>query len=465
MVHRMTPYAAVAAFLTMGALSSPLVAQPDDSEAVPRVYPVDGRLQHDAVLVDDLVSMRFSASSSDWVEEWSDQPTRSCEDEDCRVTVADGRFSVPLGRHVALDDTVLERADFTITVEVYDDTSETWQSFGDGIDVHATAHSLWATTTGSITPDSFEVYGDLTLDAGTTSASGGLTIDDVFGSGSAGGALRADIVEVTSGTTEIGGTLNVVGEVSAGSLDLEGALYGSGAGRLFRHNGTRTYLGPDATSVTIENDVVATQVELVSDGSVIDLNGALIAENWGMQNGEYLFRSTFHDGFDPDDWGDRDGVVRTTDANDYYCWIGGFQMLGVDWCPNWFPTCSGGETDGDSCESDSDCDASGIGQCYEGSCFYYPMVQAYAFPDYSGDTWGASLGFSSTDIQSGEVQWMCANTSIVDFRCSDGDGNVSNDCTDEISSSTRSGASDAHGMAATGRWPSNWPAALADPEE
>jgi len=442
-------------------------AQPDDTESVPRVYPVDGRLQHDAALVDAQVSIRFSTETFDWVEEWSNLETRSCMEADCRLTVVDGRFTAPLGQYASLDDVILQRENFEVTVEVYDEGAGVWQTFDAPIEVHSVPRAYWTTSISrGHYAELFDVGGDLTVESGTTDFDTGLTIDDIFGAGSTAGALTTAGVTVTSGLTEVGGDLEMTGTLSASGLDIDGTLSVGDAGRVFRHDGTVPYLGPDATSVSIESHLIVEEIELTTTGSYIDLNGSLETSHWGIAQDEYLFRTSAGGGWDPDDYGSLDGYnFNSTSAHDWYCWVAGSRTYNVDFCANWTVNCAG-STDGGSCSSDSDCDDSGIGYCHEGSCYYAPMLSAYVFPDYGTDNdYSMVVTVASDNIGASAIALMCANTSIIDFRCSDGDGHLSEDCASEISSGTDLDGSDVHGMVNVGRWPTNWPARLGEPQE
>lgn len=463
MVHRMMRWGAAA--LTMSALgwASPAMADDDGVESVARVYPVQGRIQHDAALVGEPVGMRFSVASEGWSEEWSDLDTRSCAAADCRVPVADGRFRVPLGRHVSLDAVVLEATDFVISVEVYDAEAAEWQSLGALLETEAMPHAMWTTTTSTISAGTLSVGGDLTGSSGAPDFDS-LTIEDVFGSGSSAGAVSSDGVTVTTGSTDIGGDLSVSGTVSAATLDVEGAIIAGSAGEIFGYTGDVLDFGPDTDSISISTTLLQMHSLWIRDSGSIDLNGTIQAPHWGLSHDQRLFYSSATR-WDPDDYSERSGYFLRIPAEEWYCWNSGIEFTNADWCTSGAISCRGGAS-GSACSVDSDCDDFGMGYCSSGECVYYPMLSAFAFPTYTGGDyyWGMQVDSSSTDTEEVAAQWMCADISIVDFLCSDGSGHVSRDCASEISADTSLGTDDDHSTVRSGRWPPNYPTDLGDAE-
>lgn len=460
MDYRMNRWAAACLAVSTVAGSTLASDQVGDTESVERVFPVDGLVWHDGAALDGAVSLRFSADGTDWSEEWSNLDGRSCDDADCRIDVTDGRFRAQLGRHVALDAETLAASGFDVTVEVYDDGE--WQTLTTPIEVPMVPYAMW-TTRGAdgFSPAPFSVGGDLQLDATLTEVDGTLTIHDLFATGSSAGAVTATGgLAVTSGPTEIGGDLSLSSTLTVEDLATDGNLIGGEAGNTFGQTSGEVRVGPGAETLVVATDVFADQVYMV-DGlgqSLLVIDGSMQLEYWGVDHNQDFFK-TFSYEWDPDRFEDTDGVSIGGSTDDWVCWVGGFAIEGADWCTGGRESCMADGSAG-SCDSDSDCDGDGIGLCVDGLCAYEAMVQAYTFPNYDSDTWAMSVKGSSDDTDHVEGQWMCARNSLVDVLCSDGDGHLSEDCTDEISAGSQLDGDDEQGYLHTGRWPSSWPSPL-----
>lgn len=456
--------AAVAAILLAGA---PALAQVDSDETVARTFGFEANVQRDgAVYPDGDIDVEFRVYDSDgavvFTEEWSALDSRSCGGgEPCAVPVRNGRMAVQLGRWTG---TTLAHAitsdpdDYTVRFSVYDVDTASWMEINAAYPLAPVATGMWTTSGGSFSTSSLRVEGRLEID----------------------GAVNVDsfVSNITSSITVpslVAGVLTVNGTADFDSTNVEGWLTAANGLHADGQYEFGSSSAGDGGVLFDEWDEVAASSQdhyieigegmngITINGNVEQLDGfgasGTFRADSGMRSGDWIISDNQPFVFMKYISVEADGEVSTgISSQNWYCWVGGFNMDDGNFCQNSTSDCRDRRVN--TCSTDADCDDREMGLCQGGSCAYVTMVDAYVYP--LRDAWMLVVDFNGENMGTKEATVVCTRLGLFNRSCEDGSGYVEGDCDSEISGGSYMGWTEDHslGWAIGGWWPNNWPGAF-----
>lgn len=276
-------------------------------------------------------ALRFTLYDPDgtalWSEEWSDGDTRSCSgDEDCRVALVDGRFSVQLGRWVGIADTIRDADPLSLGIAVRS-ADGAWVDLDNRQRLAAvpwTQRSDRATNLvvrGALTAQG-DVVARALVEAASLATAGDLLAD---------GTLTVSSLS-TESTLTVSGDATVTGDISAGYRLLVGGAalrFGSGSGNgdggraLLRTGDGVLYVNPDGDfsgGIHVAGDVTADTLDVeyfLTIGGSASFNGNWTwSENSGQVQLDYANSGT--------------DQTASMDSGYGFCWVAGWRFLSGD---------------------------------------------------------------------------------------------------------------------------------------
>lgn len=295
------------------------------------VIPFDGYVELDGVPLDGRHGVRISfftdAADTDpnQVEELSADDTRSCGAIDsCEVAFYRGEFSIALGTYSYLDWLVPNREYLQVEIEIQA-TDGTWTPLNGRRTIAATPYALWSANAndmvvgGDLTAATIEELGAATvagrLDTGTLGATGSLTVDSLDLSG--GMTVRSGASVSTTGALNVGGDLTF-----SDSYDLAGLT-------LVSVSGSSLAFAPDG-------EIASMAFSHLSRGHDITINGT-VEMNGNLSLGELSDDVHY---FAPGapliqvvqvHMGESLATNTGVSTSDWFCWIGGFRFINGSW--------------------------------------------------------------------------------------------------------------------------------------